>query len=85
MEVNSNLEISYFDAIEKIVVKKVSLINLPVLTISHNYALKSIEIEDGDIWKQDNGEFSFTGSLLQVKTLTVKGSSHSLSHSLSHN
>ena len=45
-----DLEISGFENLEKIVVKKNSLQNLNMLKICNNKQLKIIEIEDGDDW-----------------------------------
>ena len=50
-----NLVIENYPNLEKIVVKKNSLMNLNSLKICNNEKLKTIEIEDG-IWR-DNGAF----------------------------
>ena len=52
-----DLEISGFEYLEKIVVKKESLTNLNSLKICNCEKLKTFEIEDGDFW-QENGAFS---------------------------
>ena len=50
-----NLAIENYPNLEKIVVKKKSLKNLNSLKICNNEKLKTIEIEDGEIW---NGAFN---------------------------
>ena len=51
-----NLVIENYPNLEKIVVKKYSLQNLNSLKICNNEKLKTIEIEDGEEWKE-NGAF----------------------------
>ena len=51
-----NLVIENYPNLEKIVVKKNSLQNLNSLKICNNEKLKTIEIEDGEEWKE-NGAF----------------------------
>ena len=55
-EWKGNLVIENYPNLEKIVVKKNSLKNLNLLKICNNEKLKTIEIEDGEEWKE-NGAF----------------------------
>ena len=61
---NGDLILSGFDNLEKIVVKKNSLQNLNMLKICNNKQLKTIEIENGDLWN---------GAFLYVKNMVIQG------------
>ena len=57
--------------LEKILVKKKSLINVNSLKICNNERLKVIEIEDGEEWKQD-GVWYANGAFYNAKSITLE-------------
>ena len=64
-----NLVIENYPNLEKIVVKKKSLKNLKSLKICNNEKLKTIEIEDGDRWEEDECEY---GAFRYVKNVIIE-------------
>ena len=66
-----NLVIENYPNLEKIVVKKKSLKNLNSLKICNNEKLKTIEIENGERWKE-NGEWFSNGALYNVKNVIIE-------------
>ena len=66
-----DLEISGFNNLEKIIVKKNSLQNLNSLKISNNEKLETIEIEDGEI-KEENDEYCSSGAFSNVKNVIIE-------------
>ena len=70
-DMKDDLEISGFNNLEKIVVKKRSLKNLNSLKICNCEKLKSIEIEDGERWKE-NGKWYCNGALFHVKNVIIE-------------
>ena len=65
-----NLVIENYPNLEKIVVKKKSLQNLNSLKICNNEKLKTIEIEDGDIWNE-NGAFKDVKNVVIESTFII--------------
>ena len=66
-----NLVIENYPNLEKIVVKKNSLMNLNSLKICNNEKLKTIEIEDGEEW-QENGKLYIIGAFYNVKNVIIE-------------
>ena len=66
-----NLRIQNYPNLQSIVVKKNSLKNLNSLKICNNEKLRTIEIEDGEEWKED-GEWYNNGALFYVKNVTIE-------------
>ena len=66
-----NLLIENYPNLEKIVVKKRSLINLNSLKICNNDKLKTIEIEDGERW-DENGKWYSNSALFYVKNVKIE-------------
>ena len=64
-EVKDDLVIENYPNLEKIVVKKNSLKNLNSLKICNNEKLKTIEIEDGNEWKE-------VGAFWNVKNVIIE-------------
>ena len=71
-DMKEDIEISGFDNLFMIYVKKDSIKNLNSLTICNNKNLKIIEIENGDQWQKD-GEWVANGSFFNVKSVVIKG------------
>ena len=65
------MEINGFDNLEKIVVKKDSLNNLNSLKVCNCEKLKSIEIENGETW-QENDKWYNSGTLFYVKSVIIE-------------
>lgn len=59
-----DLDLSEFDCLERVVVKKKSFQNLKSLTIANNPVLAVIEIEDGSLMYSDDGVFQNVDSLI---------------------
>ena len=66
------MEIENYPGLEKIVFKKGSLMNLNSLKICNCEKLNIIEIEDGEIWKDDNGSPCVNSPLFTVKNLIIE-------------
>ena len=66
-----NLVIENYPNLEKIIVKKNSLKNLNSLKICNNEKLKTIEIEDGEEWKEN-------GAFRNVKNVKIDSNSNIL-------
>ena len=64
-EVKDDVLIENYPNLEKIVVKKNSLQNLNSLKICNNEKLKTIDIEDGEMWKKD-------GAFQNVKNVIIE-------------
>ena len=62
---SGDLVIENYPNLEKIVVKKNSLRNLSSLKICNNELLKTIDIEDGEMWKKD-------GAFQNVKNVIIE-------------
>ena len=66
-----NLVIENYPNLERIVVKKYSLINLNSLKICNCEKLKVIEVGDEERWEED-GEWYDSGAFLNVKNVIIE-------------
>ena len=71
-EVKDDLVIENYPNLEKIVVKNQSLMNLNSLKICNNEKLKTIEIEDGDEWRDGNWNIDGDGAFWNVKNVIIE-------------
>ena len=65
------LEICNYAKLEKIVMKNLSMQRLSSLKIGDNERLKTIEIEDGERW-QENEKWYQNGALYYVKSVNIE-------------
>ena len=66
------MKIENYPNLEKIALKKNSLMNLNSLKICNCEKLKTIEIEDGRRWQGNNGQWNVLGALFNVKNLIIE-------------
>ena len=66
-----NFEISGYENLEKIVIRKHSLSYLNSVKICNNEKLENIEIEDGERW-EENGKWYSNGAFYKVKNVIIE-------------
>lgn len=71
-EIKGDLELSGFEKLEKITVKKNSLQNVTALTIADNPSLKEFQTENGN-GGFNPGDKRNTGAFYNTKTITIDG------------